>query len=896
MLEKSKQAEEIVRKQLEDNPKSPKLHCLLGDITKDPQHYYDAWTYSEQKYSRAMRSLGAHYFRSGEFADSVNCYSNALAINPLYENSWFVMGCAALRCEDWKNAQKAFQQTVLLNSDNGEAWTNLANVHVKLGKKREGWRAIREALRQHHDNAKIWDNYLFLSLDLLEFGESVRSMQRIFDIRSNPARAAELAKNPDSLVDLGCLEILVNAVVHDIRSADGVNTAVSTVPQIFALLDCLNSKISGSAKLFTLCAQFYTSQERYKLAIDFLGRAYRVYLHAPALNDDVAVFRAGADAVERLSEAYKELGPLEETPRHTAVIVESDGVAEAGESVLVIVCPDWKYQGRTVLRTFIGRTKDSYEGTPEHERLKELLAMKLPRRIRSIGLAILVGIALVRGAWIARKAFSDFRVAEVDLIQAQLIDFLHGEQLSNHQGVLFGGSVPRAFDFAKTLDRLVFLEMNNASVQYNKSDFLILARRAKTNLIAYKLLYDFYNDSDNSEFSNANNAEIFLIAQQPELRVRLHAAVEDSTHLLYPWLLSKYKSIRDFQNSFKSVARENNAGIVFTTGMWHAELCLHAILSLRTVLNSTLPIEVHYAGPNDLTHAMREAFSRIPDVTTVDITEIFPGESDKVIGWSIKPFAILASRFRQVIFVDADALFFKDPGAAILQESRIYAENGQLFFHDRTLGHGHVVRFFADMNPNPTQFARTLRYMTKRSVHEMESGVVAVDKARTGVLHALLLVCKLNSVQEREVLYKKVHGDKESFWFAWEILRVPYAFPQTFGGTVGYKNELGQICGGLFHTDEKEQPFWWNGGVLKNKHGSMNDGFMHFDYAAFDTTGVKVQWVWETETSPFCMESRFPEKEVIALGPILKEIGEKYVQIYKDLKDEGWKAFIESRF
>ncbi|KAI9347005.1 hypothetical protein BDR26DRAFT_1005120 [Obelidium mucronatum] len=370
MLEKSKEAEEIVRKAARIRLLIPQNYTVSSEILRKKFIIIRMPGKSQTKGIReAMRSLGASHFRTGDFVESVKCYDLALSINPLYENSWFVMGCAALRCEDWATAQRAFLKTVLINSDNGEAWTNLANVYVKQSKKRDAWRALREALRQHHDNARIWDNYLFISLDLGEFAESVRAMHRIFEIRSSPARAAELAKNPDSLIDLGCLEILVNAVVHDMQAADGT-TASAQVKQISLLLDGVVNKMSGSAKLFTLCAQFYTSQERYVLALDYLQKAYRVYLHAPDLANNGVLFKLGANVTERLAEGYREFGPLEASPRveeHTEVDVEE-------KPVLVPVCADWKYQARTALRTFISRTKDSYEGTPEHDSLKELLA------------------------------------------------------------------------------------------------------------------------------------------------------------------------------------------------------------------------------------------------------------------------------------------------------------------------------------------------------------------------------------------------------------------------------------------------------------------------------------------------------------------------------------------
>ncbi|KAJ3385833.1 hypothetical protein HDU84_002015, partial [Entophlyctis sp. JEL0112] len=148
----------------------------------------------------------------------------------------------------------------------------------------------------------------------------------------------------------------------------------------------------------------------------------------------------------------------------------------------------------------------------------------------------------------------------------------------------------------------------------------------------------------------------------------------------------------------------------------------------------------------------------------------------------------------------------------------------------------------------------------------------------------------------REVTYKNMHGDKESFWMAWDMIRVPYKFVPTFGGTVGYKNEKGNICGGLFHTDEHQRPLWWNGGVLANKHYHKDSGFMHFEYAAFDTDGDNIEWEWETETSPFCLKPRYPEREIVALTDTERDYGARYVQLYLDLREKGWPEYFVKKY
>ncbi|KAI9347003.1 mannosyltransferase putative-domain-containing protein [Obelidium mucronatum] len=369
-----------------------------------------------------------------------------------------------------------------------------------------------------------------------------------------------------------------------------------------------------------------------------------------------------------------------------------------------------------------------------------------------------------------------------------------------------------------------------------------------------------------------------LLGNDPGWRTLLHTLIEDHTHTLYPWIFPKFKSIRDMQTKFMQSNKPD--GIVFTTGQWHFELCLHAILCLRDILNCTLPIEVFYAGPGDLNPNMIQKLRSIKNVTVEDIWDHFGDEASRIAGWAIKPFAILASQFRNVVFIDADALFFQDP-IVLLRNSRIFAEFGQIFYHDRTIGSDNA-EFFKSFNPYPTNYAKTLRYLTHRSSHEMESGVVVVDKGRTGVLHALLLVCQMNAFDERSYLYQEIHGDKESFWFAWDVLRVPYSFSKHYGGAVGYKNEQNAICGGLFHTDEQSQPLWWNGGVLKNKHGSKDSEFMTFEFAAVDTTGWLPVWLWETDKTPFCLYPKNPS-EVLELDIKQKLIGDKYVDLYQNI-------------
>ena len=114
-----------------------KLWCLLGDLepANALDHYKTAWTVSNQTSGRAMRSLGAAYFAQGNYSDAIDCLGKAAKINPLLMKTWFILGCAYMRTENWEEAKTAFGRCVMIDEEDGESWNNLANVYLQVVKK-----------------------------------------------------------------------------------------------------------------------------------------------------------------------------------------------------------------------------------------------------------------------------------------------------------------------------------------------------------------------------------------------------------------------------------------------------------------------------------------------------------------------------------------------------------------------------------------------------------------------------------------------------------------------------------------------------------------------------------------------------------------------------------------
>lgn len=134
IISRGKVASSTHRRNL-DIAREAKLWCLLGDLEPEnaSKHYEHAWLLSKETSGRAIRSLGGYHFAQGDFAQAITCLRRAVTINPLLSRSWFILGCAYVREENWEGAKEAFGRCVTIDDEDGESWNNLASVYLRMG-------------------------------------------------------------------------------------------------------------------------------------------------------------------------------------------------------------------------------------------------------------------------------------------------------------------------------------------------------------------------------------------------------------------------------------------------------------------------------------------------------------------------------------------------------------------------------------------------------------------------------------------------------------------------------------------------------------------------------------------------------------------------------------------
>lgn len=200
-------------------------------------------------------------------------------------------------------------------------------------------------------------------------------------------------------------------------------------------------------------------------------------------------------------------------------------------------------------------------------------------------------------------------------------------------------------------------------------------------------------------------------------------------------------------------------GIVTCAGGTKYNTCAWVLINRLRDLGCRLPIELWYLGEKEREDSWMELVRPL-GVTFIDAAEVARRHPHpKLGGWESKPFAMLHTRFRDVLFLDADNLPMVDP--TFLFDSQEYLATGAIFWPEMNRippGHVHWRAFGVEYRDEPDQ----------------ESGQVLVDKERCW---RALNLC--NWYNERSYYFYRIAvGDKDTFRYAWHRLGQRFAMPE----------------------------------------------------------------------------------------------------------------------
>lgn len=314
-----------------------------------------------------------------------------------------------------------------------------------------------------------------------------------------------------------------------------------------------------------------------------------------------------------------------------------------------------------------------------------------------------------------------------------------------------------------------------------------------------------------------------------EERPSLRKAIEQN---MFSWLKgpsSDRRTLNGLLNSYKNGGK----GLVMSTGNDYFSIAVHAIKVIRH-LGCTLPIEIFYMGKKDLTDARVKHLNGMPGVLAVDINDSFDNGNPELslVGFDIKPFTVMASTFREAMFVDADIVFMEDP--SILFADPSYKETGALFFYDRFFGKDSSFKdWLHSIVRQPSRKLKKSHLYKGESSYEQDSGVLIIDKVKH--FWAMLASLRLNCQKERDVIHSRTWGDKETFWLAFEMMGEHYSWYDRRVGTIGARAPLDDeepiFCGHMAHfTKNGKRLLWLQDSILEDKRDYMNSKPMEYEY------------------------------------------------------------------
>ena len=389
-----------------------RLFCILGDLEDAPEHYQRAWTLSKGRYARAQRSLGRYYTKRKQYKQAADAYEKGVSINRLNVSTWFALGGVQLELEDWSAAVDSFTRTIQLNSEDAEAWSNLAVALLRMPEAeeeegedtapadgdevdrnrrpatediledeedaelepvmskdykttRDALAALRRAAQLKRDDARIWDNYLTVAASLpppwTPWTEILLAQKRVIELRGKTVG--------EKAVDDKIMALLVayvtmeyeypNTDAEDLDGREAATLRPGSLPrELIELVDKLVVPlITSSAELWLLVAKLARWRRRPLGALEAHEKAWRVVTAQPGVYErDEKGWDGVVAATRRLVRAYGELAE-EERERTGGKVVDGD----------------WRFKARSAVRGVLGKGRELWGETGGYAELEGMM-------------------------------------------------------------------------------------------------------------------------------------------------------------------------------------------------------------------------------------------------------------------------------------------------------------------------------------------------------------------------------------------------------------------------------------------------------------------------------------------------------------------------------------------
>ncbi|GLC38178.1 hypothetical protein PLESTB_001091100 [Pleodorina starrii] len=282
-----------------------------------------------------------------------------------------------------------------------------------------------------------------------------------------------------------------------------------------------------------------------------------------------------------------------------------------------------------------------------------------------------------------------------------------------------------------------------------------------------------------------------------------------------PEYRSRAASISSISSSSSASSVGVDRGILISAGGSRYTTNLIVTLHLlRNHFHSTLPVEVAWQGPNEMDPVTWTSLERhFAPIRGFDVRASphpvpeLHGQSFDATSYSGKVYALIQSRFRQVLMIDADSLPLRDP-ATLFDDPR-FVQYGSLFWPDAWTGQAQS-SVYGLYGIEYGKAQRVLSGGKGFGRRDTESGQLLIDRGRhLDVLEALLLINRRPDAN-RYLLW----GDKDTFPLAFAMVGKAHCFNQVAVPPSAYLYWSPDKL--LTKATNQRGPGWLLGGFVQN--------------------------------------------------------------------------------
>ena len=173
------QAVKLLSQVPEDRKNSPRMLCVLGTAKKDPSYFTEAWEQSKHTYSRAQRCLARYHYARKEFTPAAIAFRKALKLSHMDLNSLVNLGFICMAQKNFEEAIDCYKKVVNIDSNQSNAWANLAVLYKQEGRPKQALRACQLATRKSDRNPMMLINLINIAFECEEYTEFVRATLRV---------------------------------------------------------------------------------------------------------------------------------------------------------------------------------------------------------------------------------------------------------------------------------------------------------------------------------------------------------------------------------------------------------------------------------------------------------------------------------------------------------------------------------------------------------------------------------------------------------------------------------------------------------------------------------------------------------------------------------------------